>query len=180
MFGKLLRYGSIAVWILRIVACMGACLGCAIKPKLISSANGPLERRNPQAQRATEESIPNVSERFWTSSICEMDNSTILSQGSMSSVSTSTQMHDTHCSSSSNTPSEFVNHGLLLWRQTRQQWIGNGKPEKRSQKLPEPRLSWNATYDSLLGSNKPFPKPIPLPEMVDFLVDIWEQEGMYD
>ncbi|KAL0547484.1 hypothetical protein IC582_017420 [Cucumis melo] len=40
--------------------------------------------------------------------------------------------------------------------------------------------SWSATYDSLLGNNKPFPQPIPLGEMVDFLVDIWEQEGLYD
>jgi len=40
--------------------------------------------------------------------------------------------------------------------------------------------SWNAAYESLLGSNKPFPQPIPLHEMVDFLVDIWEQEGLYD
>ncbi|EMS50088.1 hypothetical protein TRIUR3_19400 [Triticum urartu] len=39
---------------------------------------------------------------------------------------------------------------------------------------------WNAAYESLLGSNKPFPQPIPLHEMVDFLVDIWEQEGLYD
>jgi len=40
--------------------------------------------------------------------------------------------------------------------------------------------SWNASYESLLGNNKPFPQPIPLAEMVDFLVDIWEQEGLYD
>ncbi|KAG5537559.1 hypothetical protein RHGRI_024872 [Rhododendron griersonianum] len=40
--------------------------------------------------------------------------------------------------------------------------------------------SWNATYESLLGSSKPFSQPVPLAEMVDFLVDIWEQEGMYD
>ncbi|KAF8663096.1 hypothetical protein HU200_055691 [Digitaria exilis] len=65
--------------------------------------------------------------------------------------------------------------------------------------------SWNAAYESLLGSNKPFAQPIPLhvrsnafhltiimqwhtastlivelQEMVDFLVDIWEQEGLYD
>ncbi|KAL3566135.1 hypothetical protein D5086_031550 [Populus alba] len=40
--------------------------------------------------------------------------------------------------------------------------------------------SWNATYESLLGSNKPFARPVPLAEMVDFLVDVWEQEGLYD
>ncbi|PVH66585.1 hypothetical protein PAHAL_1G287600 [Panicum hallii] len=39
---------------------------------------------------------------------------------------------------------------------------------------------WNATYESLLGSNKPFSQPIPLGEMVDLLVDAWEQEGLYD
>jgi hypothetical protein len=73
--------------------------------------------------------------------------------------------------------------------------------------------SWNATYESLLGSTKIFAQPIPLgvrsraklhtvslfriylpqnniftclcsvlqwQEMVDFLVDGWEQEGLYD
>eukprot|EP00261_Vitis_vinifera_P033923 XP_019075166.1 PREDICTED: uncharacterized protein LOC100254371 isoform X8 [Vitis vinifera] len=69
--------------------------------------------------------------------------------------------------------------GLLLWNQTRQQWIGNQKSQNRKQ-VQEPRISWNATYESLLGTNKPLPQPIPLPEMVDFLVDVWEQEGLYD
>jgi len=95
-------------------------------------------------------------------------------------MSTSTQALDHHGAGSTSSPSEFVNHGLLLWMQTRQQWIGNKKPETRTQQLREPRLSWNATYDNLLGTNKPFPQPIPLAEMVDFLVDVWEQEGMYD
>ncbi|CAI0444360.1 unnamed protein product [Linum tenue] len=40
--------------------------------------------------------------------------------------------------------------------------------------------SWNSSYESLLGSNKPFTRPVPLAEMVDFLVDVWEQEGLYD
>jgi len=109
-----------------------------------------------------------------------MDNSGALSRGSISSISTSTQPLDPHSSGSGNPPPEFVNHGLLLWNQIRQQWVGNKRSENRGQELREPRLSWNATYDGLLGSNKPFSRPIPLSEMVDFLVDIWEQEGMYD
>ncbi|KAK1408389.1 hypothetical protein QVD17_40121 [Tagetes erecta] len=76
-------------------------------------------------------------------------------------------------------PSEFVNHGLLLWNQTRQQWIGD-KASDHNKKARQPVISWNATYDNLLGTNKPFSRPIPLPEMVSFLVDIWEQEGLYD
>uniref|UniRef100_A0A1D1YR76 3-isopropylmalate dehydratase large subunit n=2 Tax=Anthurium amnicola TaxID=1678845 RepID=A0A1D1YR76_9ARAE len=109
-----------------------------------------------------------------------MDNTGIQSERSISSISISTQVHDLHGAGSSSNPSEFVNHGLLLWNQTRQQWLGNKRPENRRQKIREPRVSWNATYDSLLGTNKPFPQPIPLSEMLNFLVDVWEQEGMYD
>ncbi|XVE89100.1 hypothetical protein DITRI_Ditri19aG0123300 [Diplodiscus trichospermus] len=124
-----------------------------------------------------------------------MDNSALQSQGSISSISTSNQTLDPHGSAASaNAPSEFVNHGLLLWNQTRQRWVGNKKSENRLRQVQEPKLiidclymvkqlwlcSWNATYESLLGSNKPFPQPIPLSEMIDFLVDVWEQEGLYD
>ncbi|EHA8590834.1 putative Germin-like protein subfamily 1 member 15 [Cocos nucifera] len=109
-----------------------------------------------------------------------MENSGVQSQRSISSISISAQNLDHHGAGSTSNPSEFINHGLLLWNQTRQQWIGNKRHETQLQQVREPRLSWNATYDSLLGTNKPFPQPIPLSEMVDFLVDIWEQEGLYD
>ncbi|KAI4331211.1 hypothetical protein MLD38_029417 [Melastoma candidum] len=69
---------------------------------------------------------------------------------------------------------------LLLWNQTRQQWVGNKKVDNRQQELVEPKLRWNATYESLLRSNKRFAQRLPLAEMVDFLVDIWEQDGKYD
>lgn len=110
-----------------------------------------------------------------------MDNSAVQSQGSISSISASNQTLDLHGNAASvNAPSAFVNHGLLLWNQTRQRWVGNRKSENQLRQVREPKLNWNATYESLLGSNKPFPQPIPLPEMIDFLVDVWEQEGLYD
>lgn len=96
-------------------------------------------------------------------------------------MSTINQMHDPHGSSGNvHNPSEFINHGLLLWNQTRQRWTGNKRSENQAPQFQEPKLDWNATYESLLGSNKPFRQPIPLSEMVDFLVDVWEQEGLYD
>ncbi|OWM71030.1 hypothetical protein CDL15_Pgr002670 [Punica granatum] len=75
-----------------------------------------------------------------------------LSHRSLSSANTSSQTLDSqhNAGSTSNSP-EFVNPG-----------------------------NWNATYEGLLGTNKPFPQPIPLSEMVDFLVDVWKQEGFYD
>ncbi|GAV58147.1 DUF4050 domain-containing protein [Cephalotus follicularis] len=44
----------------------------------------------------------------------------------------------------------------------------------------EPIMSWTTTYEELLCSTEPFNQPIPLAEMVDFLVDIWQEEGLYD
>ncbi|XP_022858043.1 uncharacterized protein LOC111378970 isoform X2 [Olea europaea var. sylvestris] len=109
-----------------------------------------------------------------------MEDNKVESRGSIFQISKLTQIHDSPSAGCSNNPSDFINHGLLLWYQIRQNWIENKKPLKHSQQLREPWIHWNATYDSLLGSNKRFSKPVPLGEMVDFLVDIWEQEGMYD
>ncbi|KAF7124412.1 hypothetical protein RHSIM_Rhsim12G0192000 [Rhododendron simsii] len=182
------------------------CLGSLCKQELTNS-NEPPKRPKLQGRRVSK---PSISEDFWTTSACDMDNSAVLSRGSISSISTSTLPIDPHGTSSGNTPSEFVNHGkfllsfmlltlfvlllqhvsklmlnmvgvgLLLWNQTRQQWIGTKKPNIHTQQLREPKISWNATYESLLGSNKPFSQRIPLSEMIDFLTDIWEQEGLYD
>ena len=46
--------------------------------------------------------------------------------------------------------------------------------------MRRPVLSPDATYDDLLTSSRTFTKPVPLAEMVDFLVEVWEEDGMYD
>ncbi|KAK2351246.1 hypothetical protein QL285_097417 [Trifolium repens] len=153
------------------------CVGCYKRPALVTTVEGPSTKGLTKQGKAVEK--PSTSEDFWTTSTHDMDNSIVQSQGSISSTSLNNQVTAPH-GSSSNNPSEFVNHGLILWNQTRQRWVGNKKPESRTQQLREPKLSWNATYESLLTSNKPFRQPIPLAEMVDFLVDIWEQDGLYD
>ncbi|XP_077211013.1 uncharacterized protein LOC143846465 isoform X2 [Tasmannia lanceolata] len=169
---------SISAWISQILACMGGCLGCCTKSTPIIAVDEPSKGLKIQGRSVKKTSI---SEDFWSTSTYEMDNSGIQSQRSISSISTSNQALDPHSGvASTSNPPEFVNHGLLLWNQTRQQWIGNRRSESHTQQVKEPKLSWNASYDSLLGTNKPFHQPIPLSEMVDFLVDIWEQEGMYD
>ncbi|KAF5466739.1 hypothetical protein F2P56_016641 [Juglans regia] len=157
---------------------MGGCLGRYTKPTITTSLDTQSKGEQIQGQKVKK---PSISEGFWTTSTWDMDNSAVQSQGSLSSISTTNQILDLHgVAGNANTPSEFVNHGLLLWNQTRQRWVGSKRSENRVQQTREPKLSWNASYESLLGSNKPFPQPIPLVEMVDFLVDIWEQEGLYD
>nr|KJB55002.1 hypothetical protein B456_009G057900 [Gossypium raimondii] len=141
------------------------CFGCFIA---VDDPSKPLKIRGRKAKRSS------CSEDFWNSSGCEMEHSGVQSQGSISSTNAS----NLDPSGSTSHPSEFVNHGLLLWSQTRQQWLGNNKSEKRVQPR-QPTISWNTIYESLHGNYKSFPHPIPLPEMVDFLVDVWEQEGLY-
>ncbi|CAK7356917.1 unnamed protein product [Dovyalis caffra] len=174
------------------------CLSCYNKPTVITSVGEQSKGPNVKGETVKK---PIISEDFWTTSTCDMDNSAVQSQGSISSISMANQTLDPHGGSgSANNLSEFVNHGkfswliclhsilmctspsvcLLLWNQTRHRWVGNKRSGNQAQLSQEPKLNWNVTYESLLGSNKPFPQPIPLSEMVDFLVDIWEQEGMYD
>ncbi|CAK8568628.1 unnamed protein product [Lathyrus sativus] len=166
-------------WLCQILACMGGCLGCFSKPLeiiLMGEADASKGLKT-QAQTMNQD---NRSEDFWSSSAIELDHSATQSQRSISSIVVSNHLSDPQSSDGIQTdPPEFVNHGLLLWNQVRQQWIGNRKPERKTQ-VGEPKISWNASYESFLGTSKPFPHRIPLGEMVDFLVDIWELEGMYD
>lgn len=63
--------------------------------------------------------------------------------------------------------------------QNRRQWIGD--QSQKSKRMPkDPIISWSTTYEDLLCNNEPFPEAIPLSEMVDFLVDIWHDDGLYD
>ncbi|XP_020238585.1 uncharacterized protein LOC109817670 isoform X3 [Cajanus cajan] len=140
---------------------MGGCLGCFPNPPLIK---GQAMNRD-------------ISEDFWSSSAFEIDQTAFQSQKSFSSIGIPS---DPQSSAGIQIDSpEYVNHGLLLWNQMRKQWVGNRRPGNKKQ-VGEPRISWNATYESLMGTTKPFPQPIPLGEMVEFLVDIWELEGLYD
>ncbi|RRT73192.1 hypothetical protein B296_00024181 [Ensete ventricosum] len=73
----------------------------------------------------------------------------------------------------------FINQGAIAWNRMRKEWVGD--QSKRPHRAPrEPTISWCATYEDLLSTNQPFSQPIPLSEMIDFLVDIWLEEGLYD
>ncbi|KAK2980243.1 hypothetical protein RJ640_017424 [Escallonia rubra] len=80
------------------------CLGCDTKPKLIKSVNEPLQGQKLQTRTVSK---PSISEDFWTTSTCDMDNSAAQSRGSISSISTSNQALDAHGTGSGNIPSEF-------------------------------------------------------------------------
>ncbi|WMV34673.1 hypothetical protein MTR67_028058, partial [Solanum verrucosum] len=126
-----------------------SCLGCCMNSPHVVSVDKPSKGLKVPSKRLRKTSL---RDDFWSSSACEMENSTFPSQRSISSISTSNPALDPHSNSgTTSSTSEFVNHGNA-----------------------------DTSYETLLGTNKLFPQPIPLPEMVDFLVDVWEQEGLYD
>ncbi|GMY09282.1 geraniol 8-hydroxylase-like [Fagus crenata] len=75
--------------------------------------------------------------------------------------------------------SVFVNHAAIAWQESRRKWMGDSS-RRPKRKAKDPILSWSMAYEDLLLTNEPFPESIPLPEMVDFLVDIWFDEGLFD
>ncbi|KAF8036526.1 hypothetical protein BT93_C2297 [Corymbia citriodora subsp. variegata] len=160
---------SSTVWIRHILACMGGCFGCYTKPTPIIAVDEPTKGLRIQGQTVKK---PSFSDDFWSSSTFDVDNGALQSQRSMSSISTLTfnQSND----------SEFVNHGLILWNESRLQWIGNGSSRNQTKQKRGRTLSWNTTYESVLARRTPFARPVPLSEMIEFLVEAWEQEGMYD
>ncbi|XP_066376689.1 uncharacterized protein [Miscanthus floridulus] len=113
------------------------CFGCCAKPTPITAVDEPSKRLRIQGRSVRKASL---SEDFWSTSAHEMENNGIQSQKSMSSISTVAQSSDQHVAGSSSNPNEFVNQGLMLWNQTRQQWVGSKKQHSRSQQPREPKL----------------------------------------
>ncbi|KAG7021782.1 hypothetical protein SDJN02_15509 [Cucurbita argyrosperma subsp. argyrosperma] len=97
---------SFAAWISRLFACMGGCFGCCTKPTPIIAVDEPSKGLRIQGRVVKKRSI---SDGFWSTSTCDLDNSTIQSQPSISSISTSnlTLTHSNVGGSVSNPP-EFV------------------------------------------------------------------------
>ncbi|KAL6123927.1 hypothetical protein ACLB2K_076443 [Fragaria x ananassa] len=73
--------------------------------------------------------------------------------------------------------SVFVNYAAIAWHESRRKWIGDQRLQRMAK---DPIISWSTAYEDLLSTNECFPEPIPLTEMVDFLVDIWHDEGLFD
>ncbi|XP_031386909.1 uncharacterized protein LOC116200239 [Punica granatum] len=167
---------SATVWIRHILACMGGCFGCYSKPTPIIAVDEPAKGLRIQGQAVKQ---PSFSDGFWSSSTFDLDNSTLQSQRSYSSISTSALNLGSTIGSMTSEP-EFVNHGLNLWNESRLQWIGSGRSRSQVKQKRARALSWNSTYESVLTRKTPFPRPVPLSEMIEFLVEAWDQDGMYD
>ncbi|KAF8700784.1 hypothetical protein HU200_034141 [Digitaria exilis] len=119
--------------------------------------------------------------RRWQSGLEAMENNVSISvslEGNISSIPNSI-VNDSKMSIDNGADTSFSNHAAISWAEMRKQWVGH-KAEVPEKAPRDPVISWCTTYDDLLSTSDRFPQPIPLSEMVDFLVDIWHEEGLYD
>ena len=89
-------------------------------------------------------------------------------------------------------PPPSTHPGVHLWHARRDAWTalspsraaasgdeGGAAAAAPPRRPRAPVIEPDAVYEDLLASTTPFPRPIPLPEMVDFLVDTWIEDGLY-
>ena len=76
---------------------------------------------------------------------------------------------------------EYRNEGLLRWERLRLEWR---KPDpsipkkSKSAKTIDPEDIIERIFSH--AGNGVLPEPIPLPQMIDILIDFWEADGLYD
>ncbi|GLJ06544.1 hypothetical protein SUGI_0041610 [Cryptomeria japonica] len=159
-------------------ACMGGCVGGCAKPSPAIAADRP-SRRHSSRRGGTSGNFL-LKKDWWSSSPEDMDNNVNnLHSVKIPSVGSTSQTEETQTLNGNDDNASFVNHALNMWNENRRQWVGN-RPQNPPQSNKEPVISWTTTYDDLLATNQPFAQPIPLPEMIDFLVDVWQEEGLYE
>ncbi len=77
----------------------------------------------------------------------------------------------------------FQNKGLLLWESNRQQWCHKKTVEPQQPQRQATSLNVDEIIDVIfthtqMAEPRFFPQPVPLPQMVDILQDLWEAEGL--
>lgn len=72
---------------------------------------------------------------------------------------------------------EFVNTGLALWERSRAEWLHQQQYNENVLPKHAHPLVVDEVIDTLFAGPLPFSQPIPLPQMVDILQDLWEAEG---
>ncbi|ONK56983.1 uncharacterized protein A4U43_C10F15340 [Asparagus officinalis] len=150
---------------------MGCCVGGLSKSHLISDRQSKRDIRQPSRRRRRE----------WSTGPKVMENNVSMSHSLDAHLSSCppTLSEENKSTEENVTTVSFINHAAIAWHERRREWIGD-QSKRNHRPTREPIISWSTTYEDLLTNNHPFSQPIPLSEMIDFLVDIWQEEGLYD
>ncbi|WOL09851.1 hypothetical protein Cni_G18604 [Canna indica] len=153
-----------------------ACVGGLAKPQPLS------ERILTASKRMSIGQLLSHNKGLQSSSSEVMEHNISISNtlgANLSSVPNTVNENHESMKSPGETANNLYNQGAIAWNEIRKEWVGD--QSKRSHRTPrEPTISWTTSYEDLLSTNQPFAQPIPLSEMVEFLVDTWDDDGLYD
>lgn len=124
-----------------------------------------------------------------------MDNSKLTESKDVNLLMTTTPESSASTDENNNQNNDFVNHGLRNWEETRASWLNystnsNDNSSVDSNTDSTLRAAIPVDVDDIIDlvfsqrwrsqepSQSMFPQPVPLPQMVDILVDLWEAEGL--
>ena len=73
----------------------------------------------------------------------------------------------------------FHNGGHAKWQQDREKWRTTTNQRKKD---PARAVDVDVIVEHIFTQHgrKNLPAPVPLPQMVDLLIDFWEADGLYD
>ncbi|CAM9352999.1 unnamed protein product [Choristocarpus tenellus] len=80
------------------------------------------------------------------------------------------------------TPTRIHLSGLLRWEKAREEWL-SGKDRRPVGRRRARTMDVDQVIDDLFsgrGGDGSLPKAVPLPQMLDLLVDLWEAEGLFN
>ena len=88
-----------------------------------------------------------------------------------------------------NEPAEFRNEGLMRWEELRAEWLrpknqSESKQQKAAKDKNKQQREINAEdiAERIFSQNGGWQlaEPVPLSDMVDILIDFWQDEGLYE
>mmetsp|Transcript_58536 Transcript_58536/g.132542 ORF Transcript_58536/g.132542 Transcript_58536/m.132542 type:complete len:108 (+) Transcript_58536:259-582(+) len=79
--------------------------------------------------------------------------------------------------------SNFVNVGLILWEKSRAEWLKKTVEAAGGMRRPcAVELDVDLVIDRIFSpdSTGELPHPVPLPQLIDLMTDLWEADGLFD
>ncbi|KAL0486332.1 hypothetical protein AKO1_002016 [Acrasis kona] len=71
--------------------------------------------------------------------------------------------------------------GVDRWNAIRQAWTAQQHIDKKKSKTTPYTVDVDTIVEHLVNPKKPaFAHPVPLPEMVNILMELWEADGLFD
>jgi hypothetical protein len=76
----------------------------------------------------------------------------------------------------------YVNEGLVRWEALRGQWLKKAPGAEQKKRQAAIDIEIDDVIDAIFTPEAAgrLPRPLPLPQMIDVLTDLWEADGLFD